>query len=310
MTSKQEHIIVESIDPTSVFPHDKEVQEKETVGLSSDLKLRFPRMYYFTLRVVLPCWLLVGLTLLFGHIVALNETDGEQTVNDQILANAVISNFTYKEYADEARDETLHAPTDCLDRYVQDVQDQIYNITDLSLYLSSCAEEKAQAAYPPPEYFDHVLQWNGYDTDGTGVDALTFDWTTCPREEEGAPNDKFAAQFLYVRDAWMKSFESFVAEYKEMGGTIDKNTYSMLANRATGHGECDVHSAGGAIYWITVMTTIGTSEYRMLHCYHSIKIEFQFLTSLFTSLHDEIQDGETLTQSTHKLASWYSRLAS
>ena len=76
-------------------------------------------------------------------------------------------------------------------------------------------------------------------------DNLTADGLT-PHEIES----------LHVFNKYVESFNSLLEEYIEDGMSYAE-AYELAVYNANGHDNCRVHTSGGAIFWFTIMTTIG-----------------------------------------------------
>lgn len=77
---------------------------------------------------------------------------------------------------------------------------------------------------------------------------LSFNWNICSENEK----DSYK-QGSFVLNKWYESYLSIVEKYDSEG--IDEHDASLrAADLADGGGGCIVNSAGGAMFWFTIMT--------------------------------------------------------
>jgi len=78
-------------------------------------------------------------------------------------------------------------------------------------------------------------------------ETITFNWIKCP-SNESIPNP-YKSMLDYAINAWNTSFHRNLV--------YNNNDTMLSAYNATGFDECSVNIAGGSMFWLTTMTTIG-----------------------------------------------------
>jgi len=222
----------------------------------------FPRLYFLSTSVLLPLLFLIGLCFLFGHFLADLEKSGEINANDEAMR------AYYSEYRDYVAQETANRevlvrvyPT-CLREYGNSSTFTDLEEADVNIFpwLDTCTEEKMEE-YPIPDF-------RTYYRDET-VGDLTFNWIKCTfvdvnqleldeETENIVATNSYLQQDIQYRLDFNKDYD---ANLEQLQANNKNVTLAELPRQAaamsTGAYTCRTHSAGGALFWFTIMTTIG-----------------------------------------------------
>lgn len=227
-------------------------------------------------RIITPCSALVLLSILLGYVVARMETDSERAANDDNIAEVYRRSEIIRLYADGLKSAAIDAPSLGLwDYYNYSLEKEmiddsaIVNLTDLELSLTSWATNLTAEAYPPPLFFEDVYNYSGVFQNGGTSLHLTFDWTDCTPPAEFQMPEKFQdytknkfKKYEYMRWSyfvnleWKKSYKNLFKMYADAG---KNETYAkkLASENASGHKRCTKNLPAGALFWLSIMTTIG-----------------------------------------------------
>eukprot|EP00978_Attheya_sp_CCMP212_P023061 scaffold69809_cov42-Attheya_sp.AAC.2 len=213
--------------------------EKEHVKMSflDQLESRFPRWYHIALDVLLPLGFLIAVAFMCGYIVALLELDGEKINNNLALA----SNQHLQELLKGLVDAAESAPVDCLDSYITSGGD-VSNVLQLRQSLQECGSQLQVLGQPTTDVYEELAIELGSGYYG----SMSVNWMICDnlKGREGAD------QVAYMAEVWTESYETILQENQDM-------SREEAMAQATGTNSCKVHTAAGALFWFTIMTTIG-----------------------------------------------------
>lgn len=84
--------------------------------------------------------------------------------------------------------------------------------------------------------------------------SVTFNWISCSKDGKPQP---LLEQLFVVLEAWMDSYREIVLGQMEMENATFVKAHMSAIQSASGHDECRINPAAGALFWFTVMTTIG-----------------------------------------------------
>ncbi len=232
-------------------------QDSRIVKLSKTFSRRrqmHPRIFHLTLGVMIPLMLLLAWGMLCGHILVLYESRPELESNDKALANFFTANITASNFGfgqnsfDECWSTTVEQPT----------ATESFNMTDLKVAIDSCLAENNAITQDR-----RAIE----DLERDLKEELTFEWNQCkPSDNVTATGRNFSGtshdQSDFVLSEWGKSFNELKNEMLkslEANKTMSsrekiKNATSYAIENASGMKNCKIHSAGGAIFWFTVMT--------------------------------------------------------
>jgi len=254
----------------------------EQMNFRRKLLNNHPLLYGTILHFLLPLLGLIGLCFLFGYLLAYWESNGihgaddteaiggtpngEKASNDHALADLYLQYHNLLVANETAKKQMIQVASTCSDLALSKVlaiaeeNGNQVNTTLFSELVDSCAEERANIFYQEEDYFDFVKKENLFDVPFFGVtdSPLTFDWTDCPDASKrfDLPS-RWASHARYVFQKWMTAFENGY-EKNVLNSTM--NDAAALENAvmsATGHDNCNAYPPGGAIYWFTIMTTVG-----------------------------------------------------
>lgn len=257
-TRKNEFLIIQKHDS-----HNLDMVTKK-VTFFRRLASRFPRLYYFTTQLVLPLLILIGMAFLFGWGLATLESKGEIEANDDAFQGVLTDYIKYLDERYAIHDTVQSAPEQCLVTY--DGNATVEELTStperegIMQDLLLCATDKASESFPIKEFFEFFLE---------SEPELSFNWIDCQRavidandDPEGAKSDHLQQYVQYLMD--------YFVDIDYQVSTIDtgNNTEDvrLALELASGAQSCVAHVAGGALFWFTIMTTIGVSVAQSCGC--------------------------------------------
>jgi len=209
---------------------------RELSMIMSNLRMTYPRLFHTLLGVVFPLMLLICVAMLCGLFLAMVEREGELISNNASIA----SNFQQRHKVQQSVDTIRKTYDDCLLDFVD------LNPVDNS-ELKSFMDECTSAGVSESQQLVDDLN---NETEKTLEDALTFDWNVC---SEDGTKVKAYEQWDYIYGEWMGSYtELYNRNLSE--GLDESESFSRAIENATGTSKCKLHSAGGAMFWFTVMT--------------------------------------------------------
>lgn len=286
-------------DKKSIGIEENSVFHERSGGIKSIIIRAMPRTFYFMAEVIIPLYVLLSLSLFFGYFLAKFESDGTGNAIDRLkgMGEAVTGEKSHNDKAlkavfedyrksnlilKEQKEKVLDAVESCFESLKSEYKNGTFtnsSITEFQLDLDPCfqtIESAMHKAFPEPT-MNHIAEKHYLHTPpvfGNAPSPLTFDWTLC-NTKDYLVND-WLTQALYVSIEYAKDFlirldviapESVpLKETLKMvltGGKYTKEEIEKALKATTGHGDCEAHVVGGALYWITVMTTVGYGN-RML----------------------------------------------
>jgi len=224
---------------------------------------RFPRLYHLCMGVVLPLLALICLSLLFGYGLARLEAPGEMESNDATLRKIYQDYIDYQVEQEAVRNAIENVHPECLVEFDDNVTFNALNYSnpDLFPYLDTCYRKKAEDRYATlgaREYYASLFL------------LLDFNWLSCPRSYDEGENPGVGgkdADFTYRSFDQRLQTKYYVTEFNreflnlsEEGqamGLEEADAIEYGVQRASGGAGCKAHIAAGALFWFTVMTTIG-----------------------------------------------------
>ena len=212
-------------------------ENTKTVELSaimSNLRMTYPRLFHTFLGIIFPLMLLICVAMLCGLFLAMVEREGEMISNNASIA----SNFQQRQRVQQSVDTIGKTYDDCLLAFVD------LNPVDNSQLMSYMDECTSAGVSESQQLVDDLNN----ETEKILEDALTFDWNVC--SEEGI---EASEQWQFVYNEWMDSYTGLYNRYLSEG-LDESESASRAMEDATGTSKCKIHSAGGAIFWFTMMT--------------------------------------------------------
>lgn len=199
---------------------------------------KWPRTYSLLVRVLIPLFGLIGVSFLCGFFLARMESKVEIENNDAILKGEInytlqVSSVAYGNYI----------PSPCIADY--DVNDPEFNATGLRNFLDDCQQ-------------DIIRRRELKEGD------LTFDWIIC---DDGGETP-YIQQYEHVLLAWTDDYFGLAEKYATELNMTAQDASNKAMQEATGHSDCTLHTAAGALFWFTILTTIGYGWSLVLRGYY------------------------------------------
>ena len=196
---------------------------------------RHPRTFHIILQVILPLFFIILLCFLCGYFLARLEADTEMHENDSALAAVVSRRERVARIAEAAKE----APSICLDLY----QGPLTNRTQLEEHMKECGRNL-------PDFVLEILQEVAEESEFDVSESITFDWIVCGDDRSRG------SQISVVNDTWTMDMVELSKTYESQG--LNKTEARTKAfEEASGHDSCRVNAAAGALFWLTISTTIG-----------------------------------------------------
>lgn len=254
------------------------------------LKDKIPRIYFFLAELLLPLFLLIGMAFLFGWGLAKFEMVGEIETNDGVVGENLYLYIAHVLRKESTWHQMGRVAATCgaelelqpgieanqTDLYVPDASLKLllepsHPLHQQSQYLYECGVGKGQEVYQPIGPVHHLAH--------SGME-LTFDWMSCPTDivddhDEithaiNLTDDTFDAFGLNPEDQHDRQYLAYINHFAHDmnvrihdAGLVTEEVLADIdllldfADQATGSKGCKVHTAGGALFWFTIMTTIG-----------------------------------------------------
>ena len=228
--------------PQSVIKeiHDSSEDVHENTGILGKFALRFPRSFSILFRIVVPLFVLISLCFAFGACLATIESHQEKAVNDQILSRFQNLRFLVGKITERA--ET--APEYCLGTF-NDTSESL-NRTALEIHMKNCGQSIAHE--------DELTKALNSYLDKNEAVELKFNWITCVGDN--VTTTSRTSQTEHFVSKWNASYYAILADLEAKGFSTEE-AHEKALMEATGSGDCDSNCAAGALFWFTVMTTIG-----------------------------------------------------
>lgn len=242
----------------------------------------WPRVSSFVFGVVMPLWILIGVAMGFGTLLAQYEAPMEIEGNDAILAaSAQIA------YFDVSASNVVMATRECLKDWERSLK--VNETTILSLFNGTLADILFDDGDP-------LLWINGTNLEvpidlctgsflpqlqklkqvsenhSEAFNPLRFNWNRCwdeellgnsnlviyPTEEQKIAAQP-GAQAKYFTEVWREMQQELYREYLPPNATEEQEYQAFLLsiNEATGESGCTVNAGGTAWFFFTIMTTVG-----------------------------------------------------
>lgn len=220
---------------------DESQAEKNKLSLLIDREeKRCPRLWNTVFVIIVPLLFLIGWAMLCGHFLAVVERDDEMKSND----SAILSFFIEDQKLQQSLDTVKNSYEECLTAFVDSSTSELVNSTELKSYMIECTAEGVS---------ESQLLVNGISNStaaGLFTGGMSFEWNTCTEKGNWGNSDE---QGIFVFGEWKKSFFTLFEDYVSTG--LDEGeAYLLATEKATGMDNCKVNSAGGAVFWFTIMT--------------------------------------------------------
>jgi hypothetical protein len=218
---------------------------------------RFPRIYYCFRDLLFPLLLLLAMAFAFGSAVAFFEFPGEIADNDALLAGTFDQYGTYLIDRVAIHKAIMEVPAYCLTQY-----DINFNLTEpestadrknLASALLQCAKGEADRSFPIDTFFPTFFD--------AASPELSFAWTTCSRMIVNESPGTFASDYNQQYTQYVTDFVIDLGNLLNASvgdpSNANESEFRYALSQATGSQSCRPHYVGGALFWFTVMTTIG-----------------------------------------------------
>jgi len=205
---------------------------------------RCPRTFNIIFYVTVPLIILICLCMFCGHFLAVLEKDNELKTNDAFIAYHVREAKSF----DEAIGAQQQVYDDCLDMFIDTNAEPTMDVTELKTFMAKCTEDVNSKTEEWKTRLKATREKELIDN------ILTFDWNTC--SENGMPASH-ENQGHYSYNRWVESKKMIYAEHIKSEEIEDSEALELAIDNATSGDFCRTNSAGGAMFWFTIMTTIG-----------------------------------------------------
>lgn len=194
---------------------------------------RYPRSSHILWKVLVPLFVIIMICFLCGFFLVQLESEGEKEANDAALKD--ISRRVVK--IRQIRETARNAPIICLDAY----QGDLGNRTALEEHMKQCGKRL-------PDSVENTLET--LEAEELVYESVTFDWIVCTE------NTDQTAQAKAVGDAWTAQVDALVQEYRDQGMN-ETEALELAIDQASSGEPCRLNVAAGALFWLTIATTIG-----------------------------------------------------
>lgn len=219
-----------------VITDDAEISEKQNDnGFVDRLAERYPRTFHVILQVILPLFFIILICFFCGYFLARFEAYTEMQENDSALAAVVSRREKVARIAEAAKE----APSICLDLY----EGPLTNRTQLEEHMKECGRNL-------PDFVLRILKEVAEESEFDVSKSITFNWIFCGDDRSRD------SQMSVVNETWTLDMEELSKSYESLG--LNKTEAQTRAfAEASGHDSCRVNAAAGALFWLTIATTIG-----------------------------------------------------
>ncbi|CAB9522479.1 expressed unknown protein [Seminavis robusta] len=257
--------------------NEKEEQSKDTPQQSppsplEKLQDRIPRIYFVTFQLMIPLLLLIALAFLFGWLLAAAEMPAEIESNDAVIRQAFLDFYEYGELRRAVASRYASVSSQCREQIsfwnttLAMIQQAVENLTSTNAYTQyqNCVQEGAVNEFNQQAIVPFLFN-------STNPDDLTFNWMKCEASDES--DDAFfylnqlglntesshdEQSLVFINDLGRQfEYQAELAGYRLEEVYTNSTLFVEFINKASGGDRCKVHVAGGALFWFTVMTTIG-----------------------------------------------------
>lgn len=236
-------------NPTPVAqPQDEEVEKNDNNQAMERSRMSFfldqtekkyPRVFNVVTVIIIPLIVLILIATFCGHFLALLES--EQEIDS--IHSSIASFVDETDNVEDAVDIIEKTYENCLDTFIKEHIDKHFQVEDLREYINMCTSDGREKARSLVQ-----KQKNMARKDLIG--DVELHWNRCFLVEEDGTKNKLNEQHSNLVNNWLEVFNS----------SLDNNsTHEGAINNAKEHisHNCKVNSAGGAMFWFTIMTTIG-----------------------------------------------------
>ena len=216
---------------------------------------KYPRTYYSFTFFFLPHLVLnVLLCLAFGSLIAYFETSAEQTQNDLVYADSYLES----NIRNNANSTIETGPEFCVRKFLADNGIDINdNTTSDNIDFNKMIESVSDCGNNLRD--EYGLSASFFLDEVPSINDVSFGFTKCPYKgliDEPYSKFKPLNYMEYTQAEWKKSFNDW-KDYYVSEGKNESEAVEYARTNATGHKDCEMNYIGGAVYFFTVLTTIG-----------------------------------------------------
>lgn len=233
---------------------DQNNVSKERGSISSYIdrsEKRCPRTWNIVTMIIIPLLFLICLSMLCGHFLAALESE-----NEIDSLNSSMENFMSDTGGVSNAVEKVQSAYDkCLVQYIANNVGQPINGVEIINFMDECKASEL-------EEVSAIVKEREDKTAGNLIQDMSFNWNRCFEDKEDLDGAKsYNTQLEQASHFFSSWFETFLSEYdnnddEEQKVNDEQMVYNAAinkANEATKH-SCTVNSAGGAMFWFTIMT--------------------------------------------------------
>ena len=220
-----------------------------------------PRLYYLVMNVFVPMVVLICISFLFGYLVALVESKGEISRNNEAVRNSYVKFLQAEVERADLYKTTREAAETAATCWKQQYERNNFWMAGepevdqaVTANASDCSLTMDQGRYATKQ--DPASYLLGSE----GPSVLSFNWITCPRslDVEGirAKMDIATQSIPYINNFYL-SFLTQQAANTALENLTQEQATDFALSAASGGDDCHVHVAGGALFWFSIMTTVG-----------------------------------------------------
>ncbi|CAB9517688.1 expressed unknown protein [Seminavis robusta] len=267
---EQQGAATESDDFEDEFDQGNKSSEMMTEAHSRlyNFKHGMPHIYYISTHLVLPLMTLIGMAFLFGGILAKIEMKGEIESNDALSRNVFLKYMKHIADRQSIYSSMANTSVQCLVNAIGDeAMEKAFpdNLIQTTENIQECAFKSAKHRFPITEPLAFLVASEA---------ALTFNWMNCWGEntigDENATRIWLQNVGLNEQDncdqqlgRYLHRFGNDFERRKNQTGIPSERIFLFkdlmldLVHQSSGSRGCEVHIAGGALFWFTIFTTIG-----------------------------------------------------
>lgn len=202
-----------------------------------------PRTFSIIFFVTLPLLFLICQCMFCGHFLAMIERDSELKANDEFMASYIKEVQLF----DEAVEVVQISYDNCIDKFIDSTS--LVATTDvakgLKSFMKKCSSDAVEESMKfKDDFADAKLE-------ELKMEKTSFNWNTCSEDGSNVPRSK---QGEYVYERWVESKDELYAGYTEIDSIDQKEALNLAIDNASAGDVCTTNSAGGAMFWFTVMT--------------------------------------------------------
>ncbi|CAB9521500.1 expressed unknown protein [Seminavis robusta] len=235
------------------------------------LQCSVPRLYFIATQLIFPLLILIGMSFLFGYGLATMEKGGEIEANDKAVKDNLMKYLTHIDDRISIWLAMKYSASQCFAN-LTDVHENVTVLEQSFPDVNFTDELGGCGFFQGLEQFDVMEPIDFFALAGSEL-SLTFNWMECAHSVENTDtssvnytDETFERLELNQEDAHDREFLAYAINYMEQFFEAasdvedpfgDKDALRKATQGITGSHGCKVHAAAGALFWFTIMTTIG-----------------------------------------------------